>query len=379
MKRSIHIAALIALLAPACGSNSAPPSTPSSTAPALGAPAPTVNISSVELSPSTTIGGQSIQVTVTFAGPAPAGTVVGLSTTSQAVSPASTTAQEGATKVTMTVTTRTVTAPFDVTLRVQTPSDSRDTVLHLLPIPDLSSIELNAVTLNAGETTQGTVRLAKTSTVNVDVALSASNTAVVIPSAVTIPAGATFASFTIAAQVVQTDTAVSITATLGNQALPISLTVLAQLPTFFSYTSDPGDFIGLGQSARRAPPSYALAADALCGKNWVVVTSGPFTDQWDIEFSAPRGQQLVPGTYNAIGDIRNLQNRAGLTVSGNAHSCSSRSTGTFTVTDAQFSASGNVIRFHATFEYHCEAASAAIRGEVSMQSPPRVNRFAGCL
>jgi hypothetical protein len=45
-------------------------------------------------------------------------------------------------------------------------------------------------------------------------------------------------------------------------------------------------------------------------------------------------------------------------------------TGRFDVLEATFGPNGYIERFHATFEQHCEGATAALRGEVRVVNPP---------
>jgi hypothetical protein len=91
-------------------------------------------------------------------------------------------------------------------------------------------------------------------------------------------------------------------------------------------------------------------------------------------FSAPDGQQLTPGSYpGAFRDVSQQPGQPGLSVSGDNGGCNML-TGSFTVLDAVYGANGDVERFDATFEQHCEDNIPALHGEVRIDntapSPP---------
>jgi hypothetical protein len=116
-------------------------------------------------------------------------------------------------------------------------------------------------------------------------------------------------------------------------------------------TSDPGDFVGGGQSC-----AYSTAAE----------------DFWNLDFAAPPGSPLTPGTY--LGATRASfrgPGEPGLDVFGNGRGCSTV-TGSFVVTAVSLSGPDNsfIERFDATFEQHCEGGEPALRGEIHIANPP---------
>jgi hypothetical protein len=138
-------------------------------------------------------------------------------------------------------------------------------------------------------------------------------------------------------------------------------------------TSDPGDYIGQGGSYSFSTPGNLFFARSSQGGSDIVVTVRPDpvdTVFWSLEFAAPAGQQLVPGTYTgAERAVARDPGAPGLDVSGDYRGCN-RVTGSFTVLDAVYEPSGYVDSFHAVFEQHCEGLAPALRGEVQVTNPP---------
>jgi hypothetical protein len=138
-------------------------------------------------------------------------------------------------------------------------------------------------------------------------------------------------------------------------------------------TSDPGDYVGQGGSYSFSTPGNLFFARSSQAGSTITVTVRPDpvdTTFWSLEFAAPAGQQLVPGTYTGA---QRASSRApgapGLDVDGDGRGCSTV-TGSFTVLDAVYEPSGYVDSFHAVFEQHCEGAAPALRGEVQVTNPP---------
>jgi hypothetical protein len=138
-------------------------------------------------------------------------------------------------------------------------------------------------------------------------------------------------------------------------------------------TSDPGDWVGQGGSYSFSTPGnlfFARSSEAGSDLTVTVQPNGSSSDEWVLEFAAPFGQQLVPGTYTgAVRASERGTTSPGLDVSGELRGCSSL-TGSFTVLDVAYEPSGYVDSFHATFEQHCDGAAPALRGEVQVTNPP---------
>ena len=142
--------------------------------------------------------------------------------------------------------------------------------------------------------------------------------------------------------------------------------------TQVTYTSDAGDFIGKGASG-----SFTLAGmkfSAWLSPNHpavqIVAQSVPIpTTNWNLSFSAASGTQLLPGTYTGATRYPFNTGVPGLSVTANASGCNNL-TGSFVVLEAVYGPQGEVLRFHATFEQHCEGALPALRGEVWIIADP---------
>jgi hypothetical protein len=138
--------------------------------------------------------------------------------------------------------------------------------------------------------------------------------------------------------------------------------------TFFSFSSDPGDYIGGGQQTSYSPPTSEIT---LTGNNsFARVSVEPATGGWwDIEFAAPAGQRLRPGVYtNAERYPFNEGTHPGLSVHGMGRGCNTL-TGTFTIFVLSTGEDGRLDELWANFEQHCEGGGPAMRGIVQVNSP----------
>jgi hypothetical protein len=142
-------------------------------------------------------------------------------------------------------------------------------------------------------------------------------------------------------------------------------------------TSDPGDYIGGGQSYSFATPDYTFLthgdATYFDGNMLVVQVSGA-GEWWYLGFQAPTGQTLTPGVTYANA-IRGLQSspppgsQPRMDIFGDGRGCNTL-TGSFTVLDVTYGPYGYLQSFHVTFEQHCEGATPALRGELNVVAPP---------
>jgi hypothetical protein len=165
-------------------------------------------------------------------------------------------------------------------------------------------------------------------------------------------------------------TAVVVACVIGYSAASASAEVIPATTGFLTMTSDPGDYVGQGTSYSYSVPATSFSVQN--GGNLVRVdTSGPGGpgDFWNLAFQAPAGQTLQVGTtYQAERWPFQPTTLAGLEVFGQGRGCNTL-TGSFTVLDATYGPFGYLESFHATFEQHCEGASAALRGEIEIGTP----------
>lgn len=130
--------------------------------------------------------------------------------------------------------------------------------------------------------------------------------------------------------------------------------------------SEPGDFVGQGQQYTFSGSDATFEAFQSFGTQaWfrVFPREGGF---WVLQFGAPIGQRLVPGTYaGALRSNTFSPESPMLDIGGNGRGCN-QSFGSFVVNDARFDGlHGDVIGFDASFEFHCERMDApALRGHL---------------
>jgi Putative Ig domain len=136
-----------------------------------------------------------------------------------------------------------------------------------------------------------------------------------------------------------------------------------------SLVSDPGDFVGQGQTLFLVPDN-GITATGTSSSGVVQVffftSSGEF---WFLDFAAPIGQPLAAGTYSGAALYPfEAPGQPGLSVSGDGRGCSTI-TGSFTVVEIGYLSNGNVGSLDATFEQHCDGAAPALRGELKFNAP----------
>jgi hypothetical protein len=139
----------------------------------------------------------------------------------------------------------------------------------------------------------------------------------------------------------------------------------------FSFTSDPGDYVGGGGSY-----SYdAAAGDSLTtygpagGPSVFLTVYGANGDWWYLYLAAPAGETLDPGTYS--GATRTGEGGTpSLDFYGNERGCTSI-TGSFTINAIEWFPNGYLKTLDATFEQHCDGAEPAARGQVDIANPPQ--------
>ncbi len=172
-------------------------------------------LSSVVLSPSSVFGGGSSVGTVTLAASAPQdGAVISLSSSNPAVAsvPNSVTVQGGAVTAGFTVTSGAVSQATSVTITATYAGASQAAVLMITPV--LSSLTFTPAAVMAGGSSVGMVLLSGAAPAGgvVVVISSSSSSVAAVPNSVTVPAGATSATFTVTTNSVSQSTNVTITA-----------------------------------------------------------------------------------------------------------------------------------------------------------------------
>ena len=195
-------------------------------------PPPTATLSSVTVSPATVVGGaQSSTGTVTLSAAAPTGgaqVALSSSNTNVARVPASVTVAAGATTATFAISTSAVSASTTLSISGSYAGVTRSASLTVTPPPvTVVSLTLNPQSVVGGvQSSTGTVTLSGPAPAGgAQVALSSNNSAAHVPASVTVPAGATSASFTVSTSVVLFSTSATITASYNNTSRSATLSI----------------------------------------------------------------------------------------------------------------------------------------------------------
>ena len=237
------------------------------------------SVSSLMLNPTSVTGGaQSSTGTVTLSAAAPSGGAqVALSSSSSAASPPATvTIPAGASSASFTVSTQAVAASTIATISASYRGTTRTASLSVTPPPiTVSSLTLNPTSVRGGaQSSTGTVTLSAAAPPGgAQVALSSSSSAASPPASVTIPAGASGASFTVSTQAVAASTAATISASYHGTTRTASLTVRPPPPpvTVSSLTLNPTSVIG---GLQFSTGTVTLSGPAPAGGAQVMLSSG---------------------------------------------------------------------------------------------------------
>jgi len=141
--------------------------------------------------------------------------------------------------------------------------------------------------------------------------------------------------------------------------------------TSLEFKSQPGDYIGGGVDRTFTPADGVFAAFRNFD-NGVHINFNGGPHWWSLNFAAPHDATLVPGVYeNATRWPFHSPTGPGLDISGEGRGCNTL-VGRFEVLEAVYDATGEVERFAATFEQHCEGGVPALLGSVLFNStlPP---------
>ena len=192
-------------------------------------PASPISVSAVSLGAPSAPGGNTEVSTVTLSGLSPAGgATVSLASSNPgaAAVPASVVVSAGAASASFNVTTTSVASPTSVTISATLNGVTQTSTLTVVP-PALASLSLNPSSVRGGSSSAGTVTLtgpAPNGGVVVALASSSPNVAG-MPANVTVPAGATSATFALTTELVFCQSRATISGTLSGLAMTIDLAV----------------------------------------------------------------------------------------------------------------------------------------------------------
>jgi hypothetical protein len=134
--------------------------------------------------------------------------------------------------------------------------------------------------------------------------------------------------------------------------------------TAFTLDSQPGDYIGQGQTVTMTSSNATISATGDTSSIDVTAFSG--SHSLEAVLAPPTGGALTTGTTyptTKLGDASN----AALDVGGDGRGCST-STGTMTVNQISVDGLGQIDALAVTYEQHCESATPALFGELRYQS-----------
>lgn len=196
-------------------------------------PAPSAALSSLTLNPASVVGGtQTSTGTVTLSEPAPDGgaQVALVSDNGSASVPSSVAVASGATSATFTVNTSAVTTstPVNISATYAGVNQSATLLVTPEPVPTVASLTLNPSTVVGGvQSSTGTVTLSGPAPPGgARVNLASDSGAVAVPSTVTVPAGATSATFPVSTSIVVVATSATISASYNSTTQRAVLSVL---------------------------------------------------------------------------------------------------------------------------------------------------------
>jgi VCBS repeat-containing protein len=150
-----------------------------------------------------------------------------------------------------------------------------------------------------------------------------------------------------------------------------TLTVSASGTTQLYLNSQPGDYIGGGQTVTYtlADGTFAASRDPY-GYGGVAVNfnTPSYSHFWTLWFAAPNHVTLTPGYYGGATRYPfELASVPGMDIHGDGRG-SNGLTGNFTIKQLYYDPAGNVLNFDATFEQHSEGAPPALLGEVQVNA-----------
>jgi hypothetical protein len=141
-------------------------------------------------------------------------------------------------------------------------------------------------------------------------------------------------------------------------------------PASLTLHSDPGDYFGQGNDYSYSRPKDQVWMNLGYNQSVIYATvDGLNGDHWTVQLDAPDSQPLQVGDYpDAQGAPFQPAGSPGIQVN-QGFTCQTI-TGEFDVLDIEYAANGTLSRFDATFEEHCNGATAALTGEIIYTPPP---------
>ncbi len=263
---------------------------------------PSAAPSNLYFDPSKVAGGQTSIGTVELNSPAPSGGAVvtlGTSDATLVTLPPDVTVPGGATSATFNISTSAVTSMTSVTIFATASGVGLTELLTLVPT-SLEDLSLTPSGIGAGNTSTGQVTMSNPApSGGVLVSLASSDTAVAtVPSTVTVPAGATTATFSVTTAPVELSSTANIEATYGEDSQTATLTVFGANDLFATITPN-GPAVTItttnsGQNAR-------LVFEGTAGQRVSLKMSGVTISSSYVSLLKPNGSNLTSPLYVGTG------------------------------------------------------------------------------
>jgi hypothetical protein len=134
-------------------------------------------------------------------------------------------------------------------------------------------------------------------------------------------------------------------------------------PLRYSFTSDPGDYIGQGVSKSYYGATTRFRLRGRTSEEGVEYAVSGLRDDWTVRIQPPHAGNLAVGMYNNA-QRSPTPTSPGLSVYGDGRGCNN-SGGDFVISEIETDSAGYVIALRATFNQHCENGIPALHGQVS--------------
>lgn len=138
--------------------------------------------------------------------------------------------------------------------------------------------------------------------------------------------------------------------------------------TFLKFESDPGDWVGQGQTLEldQSNATFEVSVQGTPPGQEIHIAVTNATNRWFLDLAAPSGRVLAEGGYpDAERWPFQQESLPGLAFSGNGRGCNTV-VGSFRVYAAALNPDTTVSRLHATFRQYCGGATPGLSGEISI-------------
>ena len=138
--------------------------------------------------------------------------------------------------------------------------------------------------------------------------------------------------------------------------------------TFLTLQSQPGDYVGQGQTVTFTPSDGTFQIRGHKNSSQLVLDfqTPDLSSYWSVLFISPNGAKLGLGEYEGASSAPPNPNTSTLQAAGDGRYCFD--TGRFLISDLTFAADGSVQSLAIDFEQHCNAIGPALYGVIRYNS-----------